>query len=141
MAEELRGRPDKGARQGAAAVEFALVGPIFVLLLIGMVVYGGWFWMAQSVQSLASEAARAAVAGLDADERTRLARARIDQDMRAHSALDPDLTTVDVETAEDGIRIVVRYDARTHPLMLAGGMLPRPPAIIERSAVIRAGGY
>ena len=42
-------------REGAAAVEFALVGPILVLLLIAIVVYGGWFLMAQSVQALASE--------------------------------------------------------------------------------------
>lgn len=48
-------------REGVAAVEFALVGPILVLLLIGIVVYGGWFLMAQSVQALASEGARAAI--------------------------------------------------------------------------------
>ena len=50
----------KRGREGVAAVEFALVGPILVLLLIGIVVYGGWFLMAQSVQALASEGARAA---------------------------------------------------------------------------------
>ena len=141
MAERLRKGLDWKRREGAAAVEFALVGPILVLLLIGIVVYGGWFWMAQSVQSLASEAARAAVAGLDADERMALAGERVAQDLAAYSALDPDLTTVDVDTAGEGVRVVVRYDARDHPLMLMGGMLPHPPAIIERSAVIRAGGY
>jgi len=128
-------------REGAAAVEFALVGPILILVLIGMVVYGGWFWMAQSVQSLASEAARAAVAGLDAEEREMLARGRVARDVEVQSALDPDLTTVEVEAADDGVTVVVRYDAREHPIMLLGGMLPMPPAIIERSAVIKAGGY
>lgn len=53
----------KRGREGVAAVEFALVGPILVLLLIGIVVYGGWFLMAQSVQALASEGARAAIGG------------------------------------------------------------------------------
>ena len=47
----------KRKREGVAAVEFALVGPILILLLIGIVVYGGWFLMAQSVQALASEGA------------------------------------------------------------------------------------
>ncbi|WP_370656501.1 TadE/TadG family type IV pilus assembly protein, partial [Klebsiella pneumoniae] len=56
-------------REGAAAVELALVGPVFFLLLVGMVVYGAWFWMAHSVQSAVSEGARAAIAGLDAAER------------------------------------------------------------------------
>lgn len=50
-------------REGVAAVEFALVGPILVLRLIGIVVYGGWFLMAQSVQALASEGAGAAIRG------------------------------------------------------------------------------
>ena len=67
-------RRAKTAREGAAAVEFALVGPILVFLLIGIVVYGGWFLMAQSVQALASEGARAAVGGLDSAERESLAR-------------------------------------------------------------------
>src|SRR5690606_40197902 len=55
-------------RQGAAAVEFAIVGPVFFLLLAGMIVYGGWFWMAHSVQAAVSEGARAAIAGLDRSE-------------------------------------------------------------------------
>ncbi len=38
-------------REGAAAVEFALVGPVFFLLLVGMVVYGAWFWMARGRRS------------------------------------------------------------------------------------------
>lgn len=44
-------------------MEFALVGPILIAILLAAVVYGGWFLMAQSVQSLASEAARAAIGG------------------------------------------------------------------------------
>ncbi|MEC4742860.1 pilus assembly protein, partial [Limosilactobacillus sp. c10Ua_36] len=40
-----------------------------VVLMIAIVVYGSWFLMAQSVQSLASEGARAAIGGLDASER------------------------------------------------------------------------
>ena len=53
--------------------------------------------------------------------------------------LNPSLTTVRI--AEDGgrLRIVVTYDASRHPLMLLGGMIPRPPAVIERSAVVRVG--
>uniref|UniRef100_UPI00289A9E19 TadE/TadG family type IV pilus assembly protein n=1 Tax=Brevundimonas sp. TaxID=1871086 RepID=UPI00289A9E19 len=59
----MKGRR-RPSREGAAAVEFALVGPILILLLIGIVVYGGWFLTAQTVQAVASEGARAAVGGL-----------------------------------------------------------------------------
>jgi Flp pilus assembly protein TadG len=57
--------PDRSTRKsdrgGSAAVEFALIGPILIAVLLAAVVYGGWFLMAQSVQSLASEAARASI--------------------------------------------------------------------------------
>jgi hypothetical protein len=33
----------------------------------------------------------------------------------------------------------VAYDASDSPLMLMGGMLPRPPAVIRRVAVIQVG--
>ena len=62
-------------REGSAAVEFALIGPVLIALLLAAVVYGGWFLLAQSVQSLASESARAALGGLDARERAALAQA------------------------------------------------------------------
>ena len=131
-------RRAKTAREGAAAVEFALVGPILVFLLIGIVVYGGWFLMAQSVQALASEGARAAVGGLDSAERESLARTEVADAVKG-LPLNPSLTTVRI--AEDGgrLRIVVTYDASRHPLMLLDGMIPRPPAVIERSAVVRVG--
>lgn len=131
-------RSFRSRREGAAAVEFALVSPILVALLLGIVVYGGWFLMAQSVQALASEGARAAVGGLDANERERLAQAEVAQAVRG-LPLDPANTRVRV--AEDGgrLRLVVIYDASRHPLMLLGEVIPRPPAIIERSAVIRVG--
>jgi Flp pilus assembly protein TadG len=69
-------------REGAAAVEFALVGPVFFLLLVGMIVYGAWFWMAHSVQSAVSEGARAAIAGLDAAEREQLAREVVEAQLK-----------------------------------------------------------
>lgn len=37
------------------------------------------------------------------------------------------------------LRVVVAYDVSDSPLMLMGGMLPRPPAVIRRVAVIQVG--
>lgn len=125
-------------REGAAAVEFALVGPILILLLIGIVVYGGWFLTAQTVQAVASEGARAAVGGLDAAERETLARGEVATAVRG-VALDPRRTSVQVAEEAGRLRIVVAYDASDSPLMLMGGMLPRPPAVIRRAAVVQVG--
>ncbi|MEG2314200.1 TadE/TadG family type IV pilus assembly protein, partial [Brevundimonas sp.] len=60
---------NKCERRGSIAVEFALIAPILLFMMIGMIVYGGWFWLAHSVQSLAYESARASLGGLDAAER------------------------------------------------------------------------
>jgi len=129
------------ARRGNAAVEFALIGPLFFFLLVGMVVYGGWFWMAQGVQTLAAEGARAAIAGLDADERIRLARGSVSNNLQGDALLSADAVQVAVQTDAAAIRVVVTYDASNHPLMALAGLVPTPPQTIERHAIVRTGGY
>lgn len=129
------------SRSGSAAVEFALVGPLLVVLLIGIVVYGGWFLLAQAVQSLAADGARAAMGGLDDAERADLARSRVEAAVGDAGGLEPGRTRVVVTEADGGVEVAVLYDIRDHPLMLLGGMLPRPPAVIERSALVRLDGY
>lgn len=128
-------------RQGSAAIEFALVGPLMILLLSGMVVYGGWFWLAQSVQSLASESARAAVGGMDDAERRQLAMAFVARQAAQGSGLAPSLITTTVVSDAESVRVRIAYDAHAHPILLLAGPLPKPPTLIERSAVIRTGGY
>jgi hypothetical protein len=54
-------------------------------------------------------------------------------------ALDPRRTSVQVAEEAGRLRIVVAYDASDSPLMLMGGMLPRPPAVIRRAAVVQVG--
>lgn len=129
-----------GDERGTAAIEFALVGPLFILLLIGLVVYGGWFWMAQGVQHLAAEGARAAVAGLDAAERDRMARAAV-VDGGSATILNPGRLLVAVADDAAEIRVTVTYDASGEPIMALAGLVPSPPRTIERAAVVRIGGY
>ncbi len=62
MRRRFRGRATRTER-GAAAVEFALVVPILLLLVFGMVQYGLYFWSAQGGSSAAREAARRAAVG------------------------------------------------------------------------------
>ncbi len=128
-------------REGSSAVEFALVGPLLIVLLMGTVVYGGWFWLAQSVQSLASESARAAIGGLDAMERESLARSFVAGSEGGGSGLDLAKTAVVVESDAEAIRVRISYDIASHPLMKLAVLIPPPPATIERSAVVRIGGY
>lgn len=128
-------------RQGSAAIEFALVGPLMVLMLVGMVVYGGWMWLAQSVQTLATESARAAVGGLNAAERISLAQAFVAAEAEDGAGLARDQLTVTVDSDEAAIRVRIAFDASDHPVMMMSGLLPAPPSVIERTAVVRTGGY
>lgn len=128
------------ARRGVAAIEFAMVAPLLILMMLGIVVYGGWFWMAHSVQSLASEGARAAIAGLDPAERESLARGFVGGQV-GDLGLRADRASVEVESTASVIRVNVVYDASDHPLMALSAIIPSPPRTIRRTAVVRLGGY
>ena len=59
--------------RGAAIVEMALVLPLLLALLMGVLVYGQYFLLAHSVQQAANDGARAAIVGLDAADRRAVA--------------------------------------------------------------------
>lgn len=127
-------------RRGVAAIEFAIVAPLLIMMMFGMIMYGSWFWMAHSVQSMASEGARAAIAGLDPAEREQLARAFVGLQV-GDLGLDSAKAAVEVESTPNVIRVNIAYDASDHPLMALSGLIPSPPKVIRRTAVVRLGGY
>jgi Flp pilus assembly protein TadG len=125
--------------RGAALVEFALVLPVFLAMLTGIVAYGGYFWRAHALQQVANDAARAAVAGLTATERQALALAAARTEMAQLAGLDP--AQVQTTVSEDGGLVTVRvaYDAR-HDAFLNMTVLPMPSTTILRTAAVRNGG-
>lgn len=48
--------------RGAASVELALVGPVLMMLILGVLQFGLWYHAQQVIQSAAAEAARVAAA-------------------------------------------------------------------------------
>src|SRR3546814_11537842 len=64
-------------RSGVAAIEFALIAPIFLILMFGIVVYGFYFGTCIALAHAASEGARASVAGITAGERANFAEAQV----------------------------------------------------------------
>lgn len=128
-------------RSGAAAVEFALVGPLLVLLVCGILSYGGVFWTAHTVQQLANDGARAAIAGLDDAERLSLARAAVEEGAEALGGFDR--RRAGVAATRQGQRFTVRvtYDASGSPFWALEGLLPMPSTQVARTATIRIGGF
>lgn len=128
-------------RHGSAAVEFALIGPLMIVMIMSMVVYGGWMWLAQGVQTLATEGARAAVGGLDANERSRLVNTFVNAEIGRVQGLSRDRLSVVVESDAEVIRVNLAFDVRGHPLMAMSVLVPPPPMVIRRTAVVRTGGF
>lgn len=124
---------------GNAAVEFALVGPLFIYLLIGLVVYGGWFWMAAEVQHLSAEGARAAIGGLNDTERASLARSTVLADSQAGGVIPSRDLQVAVANTNGSLTVTVSYSAANHPLMALAGLVPSPPMTIRRVATVQTG--
>ena len=130
--------------RGASAVEFALILPVFLLILVGTLCYGLYFGAAHSVQQLAAEAARATVPGLTPLERDRLARESVAAALPNYTLVDSARIAVSVGAVPGNANlfdVAVTYDASNMPIWVFEGLLPLPPKTIERAAVVRRGGY
>lgn len=130
-------------RSGASAIEFAIIAPVFILLVFGMIAYGIYFGAMHSVQQIAADAARTAIAGLDENERKTLAQRFIDLNADGYVFIDGTKLVVTVNDSKaDAEQFVVslRYDAGQLPIWNLLPMLPLPEKTIVRSSTIRVGG-
>ena len=131
------------SRRATAAVEFAIISPLFLLLLFGMIAYGIYFGASHSVQQIAADAARTAVAGLDAAERTALALDYVERNGDGYPFIDSSKLTVQAaaDPADPNQFVVrLRYDARDLPVWNLFADLPVPGTMIVRRSSIRIGG-
>ena len=128
---------------GTSAVEFAIVSPLLIMLLFGMVAYGIYLGASHSIQQIAADAARTAVAGLNAGERVSLAENYIDRNAGTYPFVDPSKLTLDIRdnpADADEFIVAVRYDARDLPIWNLLPDLPMPGMTIRHSSTIRVGG-
>lgn len=128
---------------GTSAVEFAILMPVFLLLLTGMLAYGIYFGAAHSLQQLAADAARTAIAGLDEDERNELVGDFLAANADSYALIDADRLTAtigDKPGDPDHYRVVLTYDASDLPIWNLYPPLPLPSQQIAYSSTIRRGG-
>lgn len=129
---------------GAAAIEFAIVLSLFVVLALGTLAYGIYLGAAHGVSQLAADAARASVAGLTDAERITIAREHVERNATDFLLLSPDKLVVEAAPSlndANQFQVVVRYDAADLPIWFMSGLLPLPSKTIVRSASIKRGGY
>lgn len=131
-------------RTATSAVEFAIILPVFLVFVFGIVVYGSYLAVVHGVQQIAAEAARASLGGITDNERASLARANITASASWYPLLALDRLTLDSAATDESTRtftVTVRYDATDMVLFNLPHMVPSPPPIIIRSAAIQRGGY
>lgn len=131
-------------RSGVAAIEFAIVGPLFFIVLLGVLIFAIYFGKVHSVQQLAAEAARATVQGITESERAELARNHVKSIVGTYPLIDPNYLTVSAAAAPGDanlFNVSISYDASRSIVFAFEGLIPMPPRTIARSAVVRRGGY
>ena len=130
-------------RTGTSAVEFAIVSPLLILLLFGMVAYGIYLGASHSIQQIAADAARTAVAGLNENDRIGLADSYIDNNTAAYPFVERSKLALDIKdnpADADEFTVAIRYDTRDLPIWNLLPNLPLPGMTIRHSSTIRIGG-
>lgn len=129
-------------KSGASAVEFAIIAPIFLMILLTFVGFGIYLAAASAVQQIAADAARTAIAGLNTAERSKLANDFIAQSTLNYALLEPaKLTatvTADPKNAEQ-FTVSIDYDATGLPIWSLYSFA-MPNNHIKRFSTIRIGG-
>lgn len=128
---------------GTAAVEFAILAPVYFLMLMGMIAFGIYLGAAHSLQQLAADAARASVAGLDQADRTEIAGRFIERNAGGYAFIRPEKLSVSAggsTSDSDQFVVSLSFEAADLPIWSLMRGLPLPEATIVRRSTIRIGG-
>jgi Flp pilus assembly protein TadG len=134
----------RSCSRATSAVEFALVMPLFLMLVFGIVVYGSYLAVVHGVQQLAAEAARSSISGLSEAERSSLARSYVTNNATSYPLIVPTNLVVNAATSASDANVfivTVNYNAAGMFIFTLPTFVPAPPTQIARSAAIPRGGY
>lgn len=125
-------------RRGTAIIEFAILLPVLIALLTGMICYGLYFGAAHSVQQLSADAARHSIAGETLAERQAMVTGFVNANGPSYFLVKPERLSEVSATAQPGGRLRVRisYNATWLPIFGFSALVPLPPGTITRDCVI-----
>lgn len=130
-------------RRGASAVEFAMLLPVFMTIVFGIVVFGSYLAVVHGLQQLVAEAARSSIAGLSNSERASLASGYVSSNVGTYPLIAPNNISVNAATSASDPNVFVvtiSYNA-SGMLLFSLPFVPTPPSTIVRSAAIPFGGF
>lgn len=147
--------------RGGSAVEFALILPIFLLLILGLIQYGLIFLLHNQLTEAASDAARSAVVTTSQSGAQDIASAALDKDINhdgvgllntssgcstsgitcsvtALPSTDPACQNIPT-TGYACLQVTIKYDYANHPI-LGLPFIPTPSTVTGSSTVIIGNG-
>jgi Flp pilus assembly protein TadG len=130
-------------RRGSSAVEFAMLLPVFLTVVFGIIVFGSYLAVVHGVQQLAAEAARASVAGMSESERNSLAVNYVANNAATYPLIDATKITTAAATSASNANVfvvTVTYDASSMVIYTLP-FVPKPATTVTRSAAIPYGGF
>lgn len=139
----LYNRNNARCESGSSAVEFAIVSPILLMIVIGIIVYGLYFGAAHALQQMTAEAARSTVAGLTNAERSTLALRSVERALESSTLFrreDISVTVGDDLIDPDIYVVTLSFDSRAMGFAGVSRLVPMPPVILTRSMRVRRGG-
>lgn len=129
--------------RASSAVEFAILAPVFLTLVFGMIAYAIYFGAAHSLQQLTADATRASVAGITTAERQTIVDTYLQQHTSGYLLLDParlrhtaNASAVDPEQFE----VSLSYDTDDLPIWALTPFVPLPGRTLHSRSSIRLGG-
>lgn len=128
-------------QSGTAAIEFAIIAPVLMLFLLGIVCFGLMLGTYNAVQQLAAEAARASVAGLSDSERNQIANSYVSSNIAGYQMIDPSKLIVATYAQPDTYRVTLSYDVSNTVVYKLSGVFKSFNPIIILSASIKNGGF
>ena len=126
-------------QDGVAAVEFAVVSMVFLILLYGILTYGYIYSMDQSLNHAAEEGARAAIAATTEAAAITTAQdtafARLSQYQPSLQASDIVATVANCDSGFRCITVTITYPWATRPIIPKFVGMPTPDQIIATATV------
>ena len=129
-------RPLAANDEGAAVLEAAIALPVVALILLGILQYGMWFMAAHSLQQSANEAARMAVAGINADDRAKIVSDSLAGSVAHAGTLNAKNLKHSVKTEGKLLKIRLEYDTSKSGVFSAS-IVPMPASPIVSEAIIQ----
>jgi len=126
--------------RGAALVEMAMVLPVLMLLIMGIIVYGQWLACANALQQSANEGARASLSGLSQEERALTARQTVADSLSHYDSIDQRKVAIGIQDDGTTLNVTVNYDMSDQSVMKLP-FVPIPDKVLSRSAAVRLASF